>query len=1731
MNPVTDDTSSVQSEDVQMQEYKDPVVIPDPVPASIPLPAMELPMRERLKIRMVSANLAQDAAASRFMELLDISDKFKSEAISKAELSPAQVAKIIEDNEALVTQAQKDVTKADRDLSTILLLWNKYAPKEQDDMQWRSQSMSPEPSIQSMEEAVGAYVVKFNNANLYHCDIRRCLKEKVVPVFQNSEKIDFTRLTAVAFSDEPELKVNFLDKNDTDALQIVRSINRFLREFREFYNLHLGSLFKILASQYMKKAFRKAGIEAQVLEDTLVKMGKDLPTQLASLSEANAPLLYDYGSIDTWVPIEHGVREILRLNLLRPKAVTQLFALQASQFTDVHTYAARVELLMEATSLKSTVHESLILESLFAGLPDEGQRIISIKYPDPSDIPSVAIFLDLLRADSTQFPGRQTDWAHWVRTRFKSLGVGSKSQSSTSQASSKKASILQDSSSNSKRPRADKEKLLCTKERCNSTKHSHTQCYFLHPELRPQFKKPKASHGPVRATAAMRKGLAPLEPVNPRRLAAITKEINKIRSSSLDASLAEEMGVVSINKIAEFSRYIDEFDPTTPTKRLCAFRGAQEGDNRIAVKLTANGKELTAVLDSGSTDSYIDLAIAKELGVRIAKLPGPVELGEAGAKAENMITCDKLDLVCNERSVSCHVGVMNIPYYDFYIGIDLFPRLGYYIGGVRMPKPAPLPDIWIHDEDKPPIIPDEPPEEEKTEAFVKDKSKFLQDIQPLLDLNSAIDPKSHCDLEIMKVELKVPPDCKVYVKSRQFHAQTASAEVEQQILKWWDNGVIVPSPKGNPYNNSLTLSARRDLQGNVLKYRVCLDPRLLNKQLLQSDTFALPLISDILKKTAGHSYFSTLDLSQAFTRLPLAAESQPLTAFTYGGQQYMFARAPFGLKPMTSIFQRGMTYILGDLSYVCIYVDDIVIFSRTKEDHLQHVKIVIDRLTKAKLIINKEKSHFLCTQVVLLGFVIDKHGRRINPEKVANIKSWAPPTNGKMVQRYMGMFNHFRDYIPLYGTISGPLDALRNAKGNFLLNDLQQKSFDGIKDLIPHAPILSNVDWSLPIYAATDASNYGVAGMLYQLPLGEKDDSKINYIAFMARALQDHEKRYPAYKKELLGIIFTLRKFHYYLWGRRFTLFTDHKPLTFLMDQDNLNNILAEWKETIFSYDFQIVHRPGILNIIPDALSRAFPDELWEERKMSEIKASKKYNAAMASPQAETIDSADFALQMSPEGLKLAEGIQLPDKPFMHFTHEADDRQVPAKSSRKEILNKTHSFGHLGATAMVNMIHLDNMTWPRLKEDCVLWVKSCSSCQRHNIARKGYHPLKAIHAELPGEHLAIDLAQFPLSKDGNEYALLVVDICTRFVFLYELKTKDAASVSKRLFRLFCDIGFPKIIQSDNGLEFVNKIIDSLTKTLKIDHRLSTPYHPRGNGVAERHIKSMKDILRKSIEANPTDWDVHLPMVQLQMNSRIVSLHNSTPFSLFYGRAFPGISNFTAAESRSLSNEELEERLMYLTHLVFPALSELSSTNQKKMIDKFNKSHTIREIQPGTFVMANDPVAEGALTPKKDGPFKVTRKTAFGAYELQDATGEILPRHYAPEQLNVVTQDLDQPSQESYEVESILDHSDKDGKILYKVHWKGYTDDEDSYIPYESFDSDKLVHQYWKKINKTNPHVVRKQERKTLKTQKEELKRHLAHHATVNKQRHASKVMPLKASVDVDGILPSRRSVRNKRAKV
>ena len=443
-------------------------------------------------------------------------------------------------------------------------------------------------------------------------------------------------------------------------------------------------------------------------------------------------------------------------------------------------------------------------------------------------------------------------------------------------------------------------------------------------------------------------------------------------------------------------------------------------------------------------------------------------------------------------------------------------------------------------------------------------------------------------------------------------------------------------------------------------------------------------------------------------------------------------------------------------------------FSKTREEHAEHVRCVLERLTAANLIVNPDKCHFYATQIVLLGFVVDLKGKRVDPSKLANIELWVPPTTGTQVQSYMGTFNFFREYIPLFSTLAAPLDKLRHLTKPFKLNEIELEAFNTFKALLTSAPILHFPDFSLIFYVATDASNVGIAAVLYQRVYNEETKKwDTRYISFMARSLQERERRYSATQKELLGIVFALTKFHYYIWGRFFTLYTDHRALTFIHTQKELNSMLTGWHETILSYDFKVEYRPGVMNVLPDHLSRLFPQSIQAKHKAAD-------------------DNIVLAF------LHTWQGKESPYKTIKH------------KSTQQDILQRVHDLGHLGGNAMVRSIHADQITWPNLTVDCLNWVKKCPDCQKYNIAKKGYHPLRAIHAQMPGDHMAVDLAgPFPTSDRGNSYLMILVDVCTRFVFLKALPDKRSITVAKALFEIFCMIGFPRILQSDNGPEFVN----------------------------------------------------------------------------------------------------------------------------------------------------------------------------------------------------------------------------------------------------------------------------------------------------------------------------------------
>ena len=402
---------------------------------------------------------------------------------------------------------------------------------------------------------------------------------------------------------------------------------------------------------------------------------------------------------------------------------------------------------------------------------------------------------------------------------------------------------------------------------------------------------------------------------------------------------------------------------------------------------------------------------------------------------------------------------------------------------------------------------------------------------------------------------------------------------------------------------------------------------------------------------------------------------------------------------------------------------------------------------------------------------------------------------------------------------------------------------------------------------------------------------------------------------------------------------------------------------------------------------------------------------------------------------------------------------TPSKDLRLPLLEKAHLAGHFGWNALYNSIRLQQLNWPNLASDCQEVTKSCTSCQRFVLTRKGYHPITPIHATLPFDHVAIDLiGPLPTSRLGYNYILVHVDVLTRFVLIRPLTDKTALTVARTLFTIWADFGFPRILQSDNGTEFVNSVLQALAKSAMIDHRLISPYHPRANGLAERYVQTTKNTLKKLLNADTSEWEIHLPAIRFFMNNKVAAIHGSTPFSVMFARR--ANQDFTNdGITPPPDTAKLRLRMQHIQDVLFPAVSDKLAASQLKLKRRFNSNYptATNPFPVGSYVMRLDPTKKSALQTADEGPFKVLKRSQGGAYLLQDQTGALLPRNVPPFQLKIISYHAD-PSEQSFEVHSILNHCGSTQEREYLVKWKH--DHPDAWIHHAKFNDLEIIRKYW-----------------------------------------------------------------------
>ncbi|KAL0820853.1 hypothetical protein ABMA28_005522 [Loxostege sticticalis] len=431
----------------------------------------------------------------------------------------------------------------------------------------------------------------------------------------------------------------------------------------------------------------------------------------------------------------------------------------------------------------------------------------------------------------------------------------------------------------------------------------------------------------------------------------------------------------------------------------------------------------------------------------------------------------------------------------------------------------------------------------------------------------------------VKHEIRTKDDDPIYIKAyRQSPLQ--AAEIKSQVEKLLKDDVIQPSY--SPWSAPVHLVPKKLDATGEQKYRMVIDYRKLNEKTID-DKYPIPNINDLFDKLGNSCYFSTIDLASGYHQIEVKKEDRPKTAFTTQFGHYEFKRMPFGLKTAPATFQRAMDNVLRGLQgeHCLVYLDDIIVFSLSLEEHINKLKIVFETLRKSNFKVQLDKSEFFKKEVLYLGHTITKDGLKPNEDKVLAVLNYPIPKTIKEIKAFLGLIGYYRRFIKDFSKITKPLTNCLKKNKSIKIDEEYIKSFETCKELLVNAPLLQFPNFSIPFILTTDASNTALGAVLSQGTIGQDKP-----VAYASRTLNNAESKYSAIEKELLAIIWATKHFRPYLYGRKFFIYTDHRPLVWLYSIQEPNSKLTRWRLRLQEYDFEIIYRSGKQNTNADALSR-----------------------------------------------------------------------------------------------------------------------------------------------------------------------------------------------------------------------------------------------------------------------------------------------------------------------------------------------------------------------------------------------------------------------------------------------------------------------------------------------------------------------------------------------------------------
>lgn len=640
--------------------------------------------------------------------------------------------------------------------------------------------------------------------------------------------------------------------------------------------------------------------------------------------------------------------------------------------------------------------------------------------------------------------------------------------------------------------------------------------------------------------------------------------------------------------------------------------------------------------------------------------------------------------------------------------------------------------------------------------------------------------------------------------------------------------------------------------GNV---RICGDYKMTINKVSKLDNYPIPKTEDLFATLNGGQQFTKLDMSQAYQQLMLDEESKGYTTINTHKGLFRYTRLPFGVSSAPGIYQRVMDNLLQGIPYVVVRVDDILVSGEDTAAHMRNLEEVLSRLATAGLRLNEEKCTFLADKVVYLGQMVTREGVQPVKEKVKAVTEAPEPENVSQLKSYLGMLNYYHRYLPNLAAELHPLHMLLRKGTPWNWKQEQAEAFQRSKELLTKANLLVHFDSSKEIVLACDASPYGIGAVLAHRMV----DGSERPIAYASRTLAPAEKNYSQVEKEGLSVVFGVRKFHQYLYGTRFTVYTDHKPLLGLFDENKpIPTMAAErirrWALTLSAYEYTIQYKPGKNHGNADALSRLPLKKSVEVPKLGNtillldhlettpVTAEKISEWTRRDPLMARV--LEYIAQGWPPVLQ---GHEEELRPYfsrrMELTVEAGclmwgQRVVIPPQGRTSMLKELH-MGHPGICRMKALAR-SVMWWPKMDAELEHQVKTCTPCQenRQKPAQAPLHPWE--FPRRPWTRLHIDFAGPFLGKMW----LVIVDTYSKWIGVHMMSTSTSCATVEKLQETFAIHGLPEIVVSDNGSNFTSSEFREFMERNGIKHVRTAPYHPSSNGAAERGVQTVKEGLKK-----------------------------------------------------------------------------------------------------------------------------------------------------------------------------------------------------------------------------------------------------------------------------------------------